>query len=45
MGAWIMLGGIVKEGFIKKYDSFKKDIFSMRKCVVKPLESLVSKRS
>lgn len=35
----------LKEYFIKKHDLFKKDFLSMKKCLVKPLKNLVSKRS
>lgn len=34
----------LKEYFVKKHDSFKRDILSMKKCIVKPLKKLTSIR-
>jgi DNA-binding transcriptional ArsR family regulator len=34
----------LKEYFVKKHDLFKKDITNMKKCIVKPLKKLVTRR-
>jgi ArsR family transcriptional regulator len=34
----------LKEYFVKKHDLFKKDLVSMKKCIVKPLEKLATIR-
>lgn len=35
----------LKDYFVKKHDLFKKDVFSMRRCVVKPLKNLMPRKS